>query len=831
MNDVGRDRGSRDRARGRDRDSFDNSRDRARQGGQGQGRRDRGPTTPMDGGRAGGRDPFRGRGPPNNGPMMQPMAGNMPMMQPMGVPGAPMFPPQGAGHGQMVFTTTQRPQPKMGGQQTRTYNILPLISFKAFMAEQRDDVTPEECKQRYDEYKADYVQRLTHSFIDVHRKEEWFLERYHPEKARSMKYTKIKWTENESAIFGKQLRTNPGGFIASASLDPISEEQRWGGVNKRKTRPRTSSREDASADPMEEESDQRGEMDRKVPSTETLDYDSEYDVDAKTIVAHTDKVVYIRRVPAWVSNEELGRQITAEAPKHDRIVYSDAANARNDDFARAAFIIYKTPEKAAKALQKLSKMRIYQHSKPKGESWSASTKLAKKLSGGDGKHFELKALPYQPRSHTSVEADFSAAHRIAHDTNQSLKVAEALDIEFNRTDSNDSITALLAEPEVQAALSSSPSGAAQLDLVCAYLKRVYFYVYYRGHECRDEGDMIASRSAGRGLPGASREEVQAALSKMDVSDATEGTNGTGIATTDVTSVDKVETGNTKRKRDSGLDVVDALSAARIKQAENAEEKRKEDQAFFERYEARVKAEVTKWQAINTGRTDEGYARCGMPKCAKASGTISKLFKAPEFVHKHLINKHPDKYKIVLDKVSDPFVRELLMADDNKPLPNIVADANTPPVVLLPGAMAMGGTMAAMPQGPPPMGAPGFSMMGGGMQMGMGGMGPMGPMVPPGQMGNMGDFPMQMPIPPEAMMGSAGRGFRGRGGGSFRGRGGVGGRFGGPGMGRLDRPEPTGPRDPRNLVSYVDVDAPKETTPNLDYGDAFPSKSKKKRKTM
>lgn len=39
------------------------------------------------------------------------------------------------------------------------------------MAEQREDVTPEECKQRYDEYKADYTQRLTHSFIDVHRKE------------------------------------------------------------------------------------------------------------------------------------------------------------------------------------------------------------------------------------------------------------------------------------------------------------------------------------------------------------------------------------------------------------------------------------------------------------------------------------------------------------------------------------------------------------------------------------------------------------------------------------------------------------------------------------
>lgn len=46
-----------------------------------------------------------------------------------------------------------------------------VLHAQAFMAEQRDDVTPEECKQRYDEYKADYLQRLTHSFIDVHRKE------------------------------------------------------------------------------------------------------------------------------------------------------------------------------------------------------------------------------------------------------------------------------------------------------------------------------------------------------------------------------------------------------------------------------------------------------------------------------------------------------------------------------------------------------------------------------------------------------------------------------------------------------------------------------------
>lgn len=61
-------------------------------------------------------------------------------------------------------------------------------------------------------------------------------------------------------------------------------------------------------------------------------------------------------------------QISTEAPKHERIVCSDAANTRNEDYARSAFIIYDTPEKATTAIQKLNKMRIYQAPKPKCES-------------------------------------------------------------------------------------------------------------------------------------------------------------------------------------------------------------------------------------------------------------------------------------------------------------------------------------------------------------------------------------------------------------------------------------------------------------------------------
>lgn len=74
------------------------------------------------------------------------------------------------------------------------------------------------------------------------------------------------------------------------------------------------------------------------------------------------------------------------------------------------------------------------------------------------------------------------------------------------------------------------------------------------------------------------------------------------------------------------------------------------------------------------------------------------------------------------QVAYPFVRDMFLADDNKPLPNIAPDANTPPVVMMPG-MGMSAPIA-------PMGgmAPGFPMMGGGLPMGP--MGPMGPLPPP-----------------------------------------------------------------------------------------------------
>ncbi len=66
-------------------------------------------------------------------------------------------------------------------------------------------------------------------------------------------------------------------------------------------------------------------------------------------------------------------------------------------------------------------------------------------------------------------------------------------------------------------------------------------------------------------------------------DAVEVMNGNGSASTD--HGDKE---GPSRTREAETDRVDTLIAARIKEAENADEKRKTDQALVERYDARVK---------------------------------------------------------------------------------------------------------------------------------------------------------------------------------------------------------------------------------------------------
>lgn len=46
-----------------------------------------------------------------------------------------------------------------------------------------------------------------------------------------------------------------------------------------------------------------------APRPSCQDEAIEYEPDAKEFLQHVDKVVFVRRIPSWVSTEELGRQV------------------------------------------------------------------------------------------------------------------------------------------------------------------------------------------------------------------------------------------------------------------------------------------------------------------------------------------------------------------------------------------------------------------------------------------------------------------------------------------------------------------------------------------
>lgn len=136
------------------------------------------------------------------------------------------------------------------------------------------------------------------------------------------------------------------------------------------------------------------------------------------------------------------QQVAHEGGKYLRILASDAANSRNDDFARSAYMIYATPKKANSAAQKLNKMRVF-------DKVQTSKQSSKKSRDSDNKSFEVKTFAYRPRAPISADHGFSQAARIVHDTKQSLSLARELDAEFGRTDKPDSIDALLQLSEVR----------------------------------------------------------------------------------------------------------------------------------------------------------------------------------------------------------------------------------------------------------------------------------------------------------------------------------------------------------------------------------------------
>merc|ERR1711936_972967 len=62
-----------------------------------------------------------------------------------------------------------------------------MMSFKAFLQTQDDQISDEEAIRKYAEYKLEFKRQQLNEFFVTHKEEEWFKQKYHPEDALKRK--------------------------------------------------------------------------------------------------------------------------------------------------------------------------------------------------------------------------------------------------------------------------------------------------------------------------------------------------------------------------------------------------------------------------------------------------------------------------------------------------------------------------------------------------------------------------------------------------------------------------------------------------------------------
>ncbi|KAG8047863.1 hypothetical protein GUJ93_ZPchr0008g12964 [Zizania palustris] len=60
------------------------------------------------------------------------------------------------------------------------------MSYKQFMLELEDDVSPDEAQCRYEEYKSEYIITQKKAYFDLHKNEDWLRNKYHPTNLESV---------------------------------------------------------------------------------------------------------------------------------------------------------------------------------------------------------------------------------------------------------------------------------------------------------------------------------------------------------------------------------------------------------------------------------------------------------------------------------------------------------------------------------------------------------------------------------------------------------------------------------------------------------------------
>ncbi|RUP43194.1 hypothetical protein BC936DRAFT_137496 [Jimgerdemannia flammicorona] len=690
-----------------------------------------------------------------------------------------------------------------------------LVTFKHFCEHLRStqpasSFDDEELQKRYAIYKENFAARQLAAFYDRHHTVEWFAEKYHPvrsvpraEEARALRrrlYDRFV-VELEAGKFDEVDFDEPEN-AAMTRKEWIKKEEEGG-------------EDEAKAEGEEHGVDAAG--DAKMEQYMKID-GVEQGNETVTAEQHTYKLI-IKTVPPSISRKKI-ITMCQEVEGFEYLALSEPSPTKK--FHRIGWIAFKEGTDMQAAYDKLNNKKI------------------------DDFVFHLAMHKHQPPSRTRVAPEIAATpDRLAHDLERVRRVAQVADADLGDqvdgynlvhsraqkvieqrlrkraeedhlrvqtlADQGDDAEMEREEGEGDAEDGENESRAArerrreleddvwetkkQLDLFIQYLRRVHLFCYY----CGSESDSI--------------EELQRKC-------------------VDHHWRKRVAVGMTVEKGSAGKSEKSVAQWAKNLDQKIEMKIRKPTEKEIERMGGKtIESEIENFMRDFVHKEHDARYKCKIAECKKA-------FKGYEFVEKHIRHKHPEKFEKLEE---DVLYFNNYVCDPNHllpttpPNPSSAAALNAAaamqaqqqtivsPLPILPGVL--GAPPTVLPYGIPPLpiganGAPlriphGFLPMQGAA-----------PGTPFDQIPRIGFHEGGGGWAP--MMGNRrldNRQLRSTGNGNAGGRSsgaGAGGRAtGGMQIGsRMENDLPLNrdlPRDPRQVKSYVDLDAPAEGDIDLNYG--------------
>ncbi|XP_066330966.1 serrate RNA effector molecule-like isoform X3 [Miscanthus floridulus] len=121
-----------------------------------------------------------------------------------------------------------------------------LMSYKQFIQELEDDVSPVEAQSRFEEYKSEYITTQKKAYFDLHKDEDWLRNKYHPTNLENVIERRNELARTTANDFFLQLQsgnldTGPGltgsavnksGNNSSKNLDAVEGDGKKGKLGK-----------------------------------------------------------------------------------------------------------------------------------------------------------------------------------------------------------------------------------------------------------------------------------------------------------------------------------------------------------------------------------------------------------------------------------------------------------------------------------------------------------------------------------------------------------------------------------------------------------------------